>query len=214
MSWKDPLAQPPDWVDPSRKWLKIDESKVPHYQSGTGLEYWIEARSNSIVTRDSKISFSFHSNSSHGYKGHSFAILHLDGDRIVVTSDHPDPEKISFAWDFADKTESGVFIWRIDRLFRAFDIPDFDRYPWVTTWSVLPKIRVQGITAFRDKTHQDRAIDMIRTLLSCHGGNAMAAVREEETRGHVMIGDALQANLDSGALIADHKGYSPLTDSD
>ncbi|MEO9826791.1 MAG: hypothetical protein ABJF50_20500 [Paracoccaceae bacterium] len=213
MSWKDPLARPPDWVDRSRDWLNVDDSKVPRYRTDTGLEYWIEARSTSILTSDPKVSLTFHGNDAHSYKGHSFAILHLDGDRIIITSDDPDPEKITFAWDFADKTEEGVFIWRVDHLFRAFHIPNFDRYPWVNNWHVLPKVHVQGIAAFRDKDHQNRAIGLIKTLLSCHNGNVMSAVRGKETRGHVVIGDALQAKLNNGSLIATHDGHSPLTDS-
>ena len=107
-----------------------------------------------------------------------------------------------FAWGCADKTEGGVFICRVDHLFRTFEVPDFDRYPWVTMWTVLPAIDVRGLNAFRDHAHQNRAIGMIRTLLSCHNGNPMSAIRGEETRGHVVIGDKLQAQLDSGALIA------------
>ena len=203
MGWRDPLERPPDWVAPSLKWLDFDESRVPRYRTEDGLEYWIEARSASVRTSDPKTSLTFHSHGSHGYKGHSFAILHLDGERIVLTSDHPsDPERICFAWDFADKTEDGVFIWRVDHLFRTFEIPDFDRFPWATNWASLPTIEVRGLNAFRDRAHQNRAVGMIRTLLSCHNGNPLSAIRGEETRGHVVKGDTLQKQLDSGALIA------------
>ena len=110
-----------------------------------------------------------------------------------------------FSHDLADKTEDGIQIWRVDRLFRRFVIPDHEKYPWVLLAHPLPKVEIAGLSGFQDWKHQRRVIRLIKTLLSCKGGSDVAALRGEKTQGKVIFGQKLLDQLELGELIVGDK---------
>jgi hypothetical protein len=197
----DPLARPADWVDNEALWARYDLSRIRRYPTDLGFECWIDPPGGKILTSDPAVYLTFHGWGALDYSGHNYAVLHLDGDEIVITSEQRGTDRVDFSHDLAERTKDGAQIWHVDRLFRSFTVPDHESYPWVIFADYLPPKHVRGIDGFRDRQHQERAMAVLRTLLSIHGGNIMAAVRGEETRGMAMIGDALQAKLESGELI-------------
>ena len=143
----------------------------------------------------------FHGWGTQDYPAFSYAVLHFDGDDIVITSDHDNPEEIYFSHDLAEKSEDGAQIWHVDHLFRSFTVPDHESYPWVHFAYYPPKKKVEGIYQFSSWKHQQRAMELIEILLSCYGGNAIAALRGEHTKGKVIIGEGLKKKLERGELI-------------
>lgn len=198
---RDPLARPNDWVSFEEQWRSFDRSKVVQHVSKSNLKYWVEPYGPKILTDDPEIHLSFHGWGAQDYEGYSYALLHHKGDVITITSEPGNSGQITFSYDIADQTPEGAQVWHVDCLFQEFDVPDHEQYPWVTLAEHLPTKRVSGISVFRNRAHQTEIVDLIATLLSCHNGNVMAALRGELTQGKVVFGEKLVEKLEAGSLI-------------
>jgi len=197
----DPLRRPDDWIDPREHPNHKDYSNVPHYFTADGLEHWWDVRNGVIRTNDDTIFMSFHSYYERDYGGHSYAKLHFDGSFVTITQDAGSPERVVFAPDFADRTDNGELIWHVDYIFREFELPDNERYPWVTSANLLPTALVSGMKAFEDLQQQEKFVSLVGTLLSRHDGVPGKAAAATEARGKAVFGDELMALLRSGQLI-------------
>tara|TARA_R110002072_G_scaffold302487_1_gene485637 strand:- start:3104 stop:3709 length:606 start_codon:yes stop_codon:yes gene_type:complete len=197
----DPLRRPDDWIDPREHPAHPDYSKVPHYFAADDLEHWWDVKNGVIRTNDDAISMSFHSFYDRDYAGHSYAKLHFDSSFVTITQDAGSPERVMFAPDFADRTDDGALIWHVDHIFGEFELPDTERYPWVTSANLLPTALVSGMKGFENLQQQEKFIHLVTTLLSRHDGVPGKAAVGTEARGKVVFGDELKRLLRSGQLI-------------
>ncbi len=195
------LDRPENWTDPREKMRAIDTSKVRRYTSEHGFEYWLDVVETVIRTSHPEIYMSFHSYNHRDYRGHSYAKLYFDGCFVTITQDSDDPSDVLFFPDFSERTKEGEQIWHVDQLFREFDLPDNEKYPWAPTPSELPVKTIRGFTAFKDSAQQEKFINLVTTLLSCYSGALGKAINGEVTKGKVVFGDQLKKKFASGELI-------------
>ncbi|WP_372572604.1 hypothetical protein [Ruegeria jejuensis] len=151
--------------------------------------------------RTDTIYLSFHQLYSHGYEGHSYAKLHFDGDFVTLTRQTSDPKRVSFSPDVGEKTADGAQIWPVDHIFRDFELPDAESYPWVSVISILPKTSVSGMNCFQSFDQQERFIFLLTTLLSCHNGGLHDALDGSVTKGKAVFGERLLKGLESGEFV-------------
>ena len=197
----DPLRCPDDWIDPREHPAHPDYSNVPHYFAADGLEHWWDVKNGVICTNNEAISMSFHSFYARDYVGHSYAKLHFDGSFATITQAASSTEEVQFSPDYRERTDSGELIWHVDHIFREFELPDSERYPWVTSAHVLPIALVRGMGSFESLEQQNKFIHLVTTLLSRHDGTPGKAAMGTEARGRVIFGDELKRLLRSGQLI-------------
>lgn len=197
----DPLRCPDDWVDPREHPAHPDYSKVPRYFGDDGFEHWWDVKSGVIRTNDEATSLSFHGFYERDYVGHSYAKLHFDGSFVTITQAASSPERVLFAPDFGDRSDDGELIWHVDHILREFELPDSERYLWVTRAHVLPSALVRGMGSFESRDQQNKFIRLVTTLLSRHDGVPGKAAMGTEARGKVVFGNKLKRLLRSGQLI-------------
>ena len=195
------LQRPADWVDPRNQARMADTSRVRHYFTPDGIEYWYDYGEMAIRTNDPDIYLSFHSFYAYQYRGHSYAILHFDGGFVTITQDWKRPDDVVFSPDYSERTPEGAQVWHVDHIFRKLVLPDCESYPWVEKAEALPVKTVSGFEKFRSIEQQDRFIHLITTLLSCYSGVPNKVLRGEVTKGHVVFGEELKKSFESGELI-------------
>ncbi len=197
----DPLARPDGWTDGKEHLRAIDLSKTRRYTASAGFEYWPDVINDCVSTSLTDTYLQFHSCYGFGYRGHSYGTLHFDGNFVTILGSMADSNQVRFEPNFSERTEDGSQIWHIDEILRVLDLPDCERYPWFDMPSILPHVKIMGLSHFKSLEQQDRFIYLCETLLSCHNGAALSARDGRETRGKVVWGTKITEKFSSGAYI-------------
>jgi hypothetical protein len=179
-----------------RKEVQLDESRVVHYFTSDGFEYWPDIQHERILTNDPSLSLSFHEGLTHDHT-HHYLLVRFDGAQVVITG----PNQTPFRHNLRDRNNAGVQNWRISEILQSLEVPDCETYPWVDTGGSLPKIKIPSLEKFEDRAQQERFIFVTEILLSCVNGNWGALLSGERQEGQVIWSDALAASLRRGDLI-------------
>ncbi len=201
----DPLHKPDDWEEPRNDWDGWDFSKVPHYHTDDGLEYWVDIPAQKVRTNDPDIFLSVHSFGAFDYVGHSYAKLHFDGGFVTLTTARPDigRDAINF---FADNRGGPSVRWMIEGILRSFELPDNETHPWIDMAGILPVKKIEGMTSFRNQAQQDRFIFLTNALLSCFDGAGGGVLQGERMNIPVHFSAEIERKFKNGSFISTPSG--------